>query len=81
MAFDAIRQTDARYKHVILMTDGMSCCGGDYPGVQDRIRGANITLSTTAVGGDADQQLLQQLAKQATVATTSPNTRAISRGS
>ena len=64
MAFDAIRQTDARYKHVILMTDGMSCCGGDYAGVEDRMRGANVTLSTIAVGGDADQQLLQQLAKQ-----------------
>src|SRR6202521_2441173 len=46
------------------MTDGMSCCGGDYPGVEDRMRGANVTLSTIAVGGDADQQLLSQLAKQ-----------------
>jgi len=64
MAFDAIRQTDARYKHVILMTDGMSCCGGDYPGVLDRMRNASITLSTIAVGGDADQTLLSQIAKQ-----------------
>jgi Ca-activated chloride channel homolog len=64
MAFDAIRQTDARYKHVILMTDGMSCCGGDYSGLQDRMRAANITLSAIAIGGDADQQLMTQLAKQ-----------------
>jgi len=64
MAFDAVRQADARYKHVILMTDGMSCCGGDYAGILDRMRAANVTLSTIAVGGDADQQLLTQLAKQ-----------------
>lgn len=63
-AFDAVRDTDARYKHVILMTDGMSCCGGDYAGILDRMRGASVTLSTIAVGGDADQQLLSQLARQ-----------------
>src|ERR1700730_11702680 len=63
VAFDAIKQSDGRYKHVILMTDGMSCCGGDYPGLLDRMRAANVTLSTIAIGGDADQQLLTQLAK------------------
>src|SRR5207249_2966816 len=63
-AFDAIRDTDARYKHVILLSDGMSCCGGDYPGLLDRMRAANVTLSTIAIGGDADQQLLSQLARQ-----------------
>jgi Mg-chelatase subunit ChlD len=64
LAFDAIKQSDARYKHVILMTDGMSCCGGNYPDLLDRMRGANVTLSTIAVGGDADQTLLTQLARQ-----------------
>jgi hypothetical protein len=64
MAFDAIKQSDARYKHVILMTDGMSCCGGNYTDLLDRMRAANVTLSTIAIGGDADQQLLSQLAKQ-----------------
>lgn len=63
-AFDAIRQTDARYKHVILLTDGQSCCGGNYPELLDRMRAANVTLSTIAIGGDADQQLLGQLARQ-----------------
>src|SRR5205807_4795442 len=63
-AFDAIKQSNARYKHIILMSDGMSCCGGDYAGLEDRMRGANVTLSTIAVGGDADQALLTQLARQ-----------------
>lgn len=64
VAFDAIKQSDARYKHIILMTDGMSCCAGNYPDLLDRMRSANVTLSTIAIGGDADQQLLAQLAKQ-----------------
>src|SRR5439155_20411316 len=64
MAFDAIKQSDARYKHVILMSDGMSCCGGNYTELLDRMRATNVTLSTIAIGGDADQQLLSQLAKQ-----------------
>ena len=34
------------------------------PGLLDRMRAANVTLSTIAIGGDADQQLLSQLAKQ-----------------
>ncbi|MBV9172132.1 MAG: VWA domain-containing protein [Chloroflexi bacterium] len=63
-AYDAIVRADAQYKHIILLTDGMSCCGGDYTGVIDKMLAANITLSTIAVGGDADQQLLQQLARQ-----------------
>jgi Mg-chelatase subunit ChlD len=63
-AFDAIKDSDARYKHVILLTDGMSCCGGDYAGLQDRMRAANVTLSTIAIGGDADTDLLSQLARQ-----------------
>src|SRR5207237_911046 len=54
----------ARYKHIILLTDGMSCCGGDYASVLERMRAADVTLSTIAIGGDADQQLLAQLARQ-----------------
>ena len=64
MAFDAIRDSDARYKHIILLTDGMSCCGGDYASLQDRMRAADVTLSTIAIGGDADSDLLSQLARQ-----------------
>jgi len=62
--FEAVRRTDAQYKHVILMSDGKSCCGGDYAGLLDRMRTSSVTLSTIAVGGDADQQLMQQLARQ-----------------
>jgi Ca-activated chloride channel homolog len=57
------RATDAEYRHVILMTDGMSCCGGDYTPMLDQMRLANITLSTIAIGADADQDLLTRLAR------------------
>jgi Mg-chelatase subunit ChlD len=61
---DAIsRAQDAQYRHIILMTDGMSCCGGDYTQMLDQMRLANITLSTIAVGDDADQDLLTRLAR------------------
>jgi Mg-chelatase subunit ChlD len=62
--FDALKRTDAQYRHLILMTDGMSCCSGDYPALLDQMHEANVTLSTIAVGGDADQNLLSQLARQ-----------------
>jgi uncharacterized membrane protein len=55
--------TDAEYRHMILMTDGMSCCGGDYTPLLDRMKADNVTLSTIAVGADADQDLLTRLAK------------------
>ncbi|MBV9356655.1 MAG: VWA domain-containing protein [Chloroflexi bacterium] len=54
---------DAEYRHMILMTDGMSCCGGDYTPLLDRMKADNVTLSTIAVGADADQDLLTRLAK------------------
>jgi hypothetical protein len=62
--FEAVRDTDAPYKHIILLTDGISCCGGAYPALLDKVQAAHVTLSTIAVGGDADQQLLAQLARQ-----------------
>jgi Mg-chelatase subunit ChlD/uncharacterized membrane protein len=64
VAFNAVKDTDARYKHVILMTDGQSCCAGDYGTLAERMRAANVTLSTIAIGGDADTDLLSQLARQ-----------------
>ena len=59
-----VRRTDAQYRHVILMSDGMSCCNGNYAPLLDGMHADNVTLSTIAVGGDADQDLLAQLARQ-----------------
>lgn len=52
----------AAVRHVILLTDGQSP-PGDYPSLIARMRAAKVTLSTIAVGADADKNLLDMLAK------------------
>lgn len=63
MAYEALAGAQARYKHIILMTDGMSGSGGDYDELAKEMEKAGITMSTVAVGGDADRTLLEHLAK------------------
>ena len=60
-AYDAILQREAKVKHIILLTDGLST-GGDYDMLTNRLRAQNITLSGIAVGSDADFNLLKKLA-------------------
>jgi uncharacterized membrane protein len=58
-----LRDTRARVKHIILLTDGQSPKRGILElvaqGVQDK-----ITISTVAVGAGADRQLLSQMAEE-----------------
>lgn len=61
MAYQGLAGVDARVKHIILLTDG-DAPSGDYPGLTAKMRSAGISLSTIGIGGDADMQLLQQLA-------------------
>jgi hypothetical protein len=60
-AYDAIDRTDARLKHIVLLTDGQSSDKG-YEELIQQMRPAHITLSTVAIGADADTKLLQVLA-------------------
>ncbi len=61
-AYDALSNTSAKIKHVILMTDGHSE-PGDFQGVVRDMVAARITLSSVAVGSEADTNLLEQLAQ------------------
>jgi Mg-chelatase subunit ChlD len=61
MAFDALRQADASVKHVIVLTDGQTP-HGDFAKLCREMRGQQITVSTVAVGPDADRTLLGQIA-------------------
>jgi len=61
MAYDGLAPIDAKVKHVILLTDG-EAPRGDYPGLTQQMKDANITLSTIGIGSDADTNLLQELA-------------------
>ncbi len=61
-AYEALRSTVAKLKHVIVLTDGISA-PGDFEGIATSMVGARITCSTVAVGNDADKPLLEQIAK------------------
>jgi Ca-activated chloride channel homolog len=60
-AFQAAAATDAPLKHVVLLTDGESNDRG-YEDLLARMTPAQITLSTLAIGSDADTRLLSMLA-------------------
>jgi uncharacterized membrane protein len=62
-AFEAMKNADARLKHIVLLTDGQSY-NSDYAGLIQRMRPYDITLSTVAVGSDSDTKLLNSLANQ-----------------
>jgi uncharacterized membrane protein len=61
--FEALRDVESDVKHVILLTDGMSVAGGDYARLLGDMRETRVTLSTVAVGGDADTSLLEAMAR------------------
>src|SRR5439155_12696739 len=60
-ALEKLPPAEASSKHILLMTDGVSEWG-NYDALLARMAKAHITLSTVAVGADADAPLLSQLA-------------------
>ena len=62
LARDALMASNAQLKHVILLTDGQPADSG-FQGVAQDMRDSGITLSTVAVGKDADISLLKSLAE------------------
>lgn len=62
LGYEEIKRSDAKYKHIILLTDGQAETTG-YDDVINKMKGDNITLSTVAVGQGSDQNLLSSLAK------------------
>jgi Mg-chelatase subunit ChlD len=60
-AYDDIVQRPGKIKHILMMTDGLAP-NGDYEGLTARMREKGVTLSTIAIGTDADLNLLQNLA-------------------
>jgi Mg-chelatase subunit ChlD len=57
-----LRSASAASKHIIVLTDGRSS-PADFIGATRKIRANNITLSAIAVGSDADEPLLKNMAK------------------
>jgi uncharacterized membrane protein len=58
-----VSQSSAPVKHILLMSDGVSEAA-DYAPLIARSRAAKVTLSTVALGQDADDALLRRLARQ-----------------
>ncbi|MGI6487423.1 MAG: VWA domain-containing protein [Syntrophomonadaceae bacterium] len=63
LAYEDLKDARTKYKHVILLTDGQSATAGDYYFLARRMEKEGITMSSVAVGDDADTQLLQMLAE------------------
>ncbi len=62
LAWEALRKSPAKIKHIILLSDGVSI-PGPYAEIAARLVADKITLSTVGVGSDADAVLLDQLAR------------------
>lgn len=67
LAAEALMQTSDQLdglRHILLLTDGQSPEPADAPQLLATMRNQRITLSTVAVGPDADTKLLEKLAQQ-----------------
>jgi Ca-activated chloride channel family protein len=61
-AHETLRSAVAKLKHVIILTDGISM-PGDFEGIAQAMSADRITVSTVALGSDADQTLLEEIAR------------------
>ena len=64
-AYEQLKNLEAKRKHIILLTDGQSGRTSQYAALTEQMVNENMTLSTVAVGTDADTRLLESLAQEA----------------
>ncbi|GGI43392.1 VWA domain-containing protein [Paenibacillus marchantiophytorum] len=64
-AYAKLSKIDAQRKHIILLTDGQSSTTQSYEALTEQMQKGQITMSTVAIGTDADQALLSHLAELA----------------
>ena len=62
MAYQALKNTDAQYKHLIFLSDGEAADSG-YMELVRQMAGEGITVTTVAVGDDADRKVLGKIAE------------------
>lgn len=62
LAYEQLEGLKLQRKHIILLTDGQSARDGNYHALLEEGKENNITLSTVALGRDADRALLENLA-------------------
>ena len=61
MAYANLADLKLQRKHIILLTDGQSATRSNYEELIETGKGNMITLSTVAIGSDADRNLLEML--------------------
>ena len=61
-AYRGTREQNAKLKHLIVLSDGLSRSDSDYTELARRIYADGITISTVAFGGDADLSLMASIA-------------------
>jgi uncharacterized membrane protein len=61
-AFEGLEEIEAEVEHIILLSDGKTY-PDDYETLVTRMAEAEITLSTVAVGEEADRELLENIAR------------------
>ncbi|MFQ5801375.1 MAG: VWA domain-containing protein [Candidatus Methylomirabilales bacterium] len=61
-AYQVLFQREARLKHLILLSDGQSATG-DFASLTRRMARDRITVSTVAIGRDADTRLLRDISR------------------
>ncbi|WP_203332482.1 VWA domain-containing protein [Planococcus beigongshangi] len=62
-AYSQLEDLELQRKHIILLTDGQSGTRNDYTNLIEEGSDDNITLSTVAIGQDADRALLESLSE------------------
>ncbi|WP_203246071.1 VWA domain-containing protein [Sporosarcina beigongshangi] len=62
-AYEDLADLKLQRKHIILLTDGQSAMPPGYEDVLEEGKKNNITLTTVAIGTDADWSLLEELAE------------------
>jgi len=63
LAYERLSDLKLQRKHIILLTDGQSATQNDYEELITQGLSKNTTLSTVAIGQDADRALLEDLAQ------------------
>lgn len=63
MAYEKLQPLKLQRKHIILLTDGQSATNANYQSLIEEGKEDNITISTVALGQDADIGLLESLAE------------------
>lgn len=65
LAADQVGSVEAKSRHIIVLTDGLSTDAQVLPGLASQIHARDITISTIAVGDAADTDTMKQVAEAA----------------